>query len=122
MREQPTLPEMPEVSEGGAELAASAGPVLSGRQRIARAVRDRVELVPQSLDERVAEDHPVRAIWLLLERLESGAFDAKIRAAVDGPGRPASDPRVLLGLRILATVEGIGGARRLARLSEEHDA
>ena len=40
---------------------------------------------------------------------------------MDGPGRPASDPRVLLGLWMLATVEGIGSARRLARLTEEHD-
>jgi len=91
-------------------------------QRIARAVRDQVELVPQSLEERVAPEHPARAIWAVLERLDLGAFYTRIRAAVDGPGRPASDPRVLLGLWLLATVEGIGSARRLARLSEEHDA
>ncbi|HXJ68312.1 MAG TPA: IS1182 family transposase [Verrucomicrobiae bacterium] len=91
-------------------------------QRIARAVRDPVELVPQSLEERVAPEHPARAIWAVLERLDLGAFYTRIRAAVDGPGRPASDPRVLLGLWLLATVEGIGSARRLARLSEEHDA
>src|SRR5918999_1471517 len=58
----------------------------------------------------------------VLERLDLSAFYRQIRAAVDGPGRPASDPRVLLGLWLLATVEGIGSARRLARLSEEHDA
>jgi transposase len=90
-------------------------------QRIARAVRDQIELVPQSLEDRVAFDHPARAIWALLERLELGAFYTQIRAAVDGPGRPASDPRVLLGLWMLATVEGIGSARRLARLTDEHD-
>jgi transposase len=41
---------------------------------------------------------------------------------LDGPGRPASDPRVLLGLWIYATVDGVGSARRLARLCAEHDA
>jgi transposase len=116
MSQSPRLPGMPE------ERAPSPKPLVSGRaQRIARAVRDQIELVPQSLEDRVAVDHPARAIWALLERLELGAFYTRIRAAVDGPGRPASDPRVLLGLWMLATVEGIGSARRLARLSEEHD-
>jgi transposase len=117
MSEQPTLPEMPEAGQ-----ASPAGPVGARAQRIARAVREQVELVPRSLEEAVADDHPARAIWALLERLDLGAFYARIRAAVDGPGRPASDPRVLLGLWLLATVEGIGSARRLARLTEEHDA
>lgn len=117
MSEQPTLPEMPEVG------AVPPAPVVgASAQRIARAVRDQVELVPQSLEERVALDHPARAIWALLERLDLRRFYRTIRAAVDGPGRPASDPRVLLSLWLLATVEGIGSARRLARLSEEHDA
>jgi transposase len=117
MSEHPTLPEMP---AGG---PASAVPEVGARaQRIARAAREQIELVPRSLEETVAEDHPARAIWALLERLDLRGFYTRIRAAVDGPGRPASDPRVLLGLWLLATVEGIGSARRLARLSEEHDA
>lgn len=118
MSEPPQLPGLPEV-EGTRPLAP---PVGTRGQRIARAVREQIELVPQSLEERVAADHPARAIWAVLERLDLTAFYARIRAAVDGPGRPASDPRVLLGLWLLATVEGIGSARRLARLSEEHDA
>ena len=117
MSQPPQLPGMPEEQDGRPKPAVGAH-----AQRIARAVRDQVELVPQSLEERVADDHPARAIWALLERLELGAFYTQIRAAVDGPGRPASDPRVLLGLWMLATVEGIGSARRLARLTEEHDA
>ena len=108
---------MPEVGE-----PTPREPVGVRGQRIARAVREQIELVPQSLEERLAADHPARAIWALLERLDLRGFYARIRAAVDGPGRPASDPRVLLGLWLLATVEGIGSARKLARLSDEHDA
>jgi transposase len=119
MREQPTLPEMPEAAES---LTAVPAPTVAGAQRIARAMRQQVELVPQSLEDRVAADHPVRAIWGLVERLDLSRFSAGIRVALDGPGRSASDPKVLLGLWMLATVEGIGSARRLARLSEEHDA
>jgi transposase len=117
MSQPPQLPGMPEKQD-----ARSKPLVGSHAQRIARAVRDQIELVPQSLEDRVAVDHPARAIWALLERLDLRRFSRQIRAAVDGPGRPASDPRVLLGLWMLATVEGIGSARRLARLTEEHDA
>lgn len=117
MRQPPELPGIPE--ERAQQSKASVG---AHAQRIARAVREQIELVPQSLEDRVAAEHPARAIWALLERLDLGGFYTTIRAAVDGPGRPASDPRVLLSLWMLATVEGIGSARRLARLTEEHDA
>src|SRR5688572_13642223 len=83
MSQPPQLPGMPEEQE-----AQQKPPVGAHRQRIARAVRDQIELVPQSLEDRVAMDHPARAIWVLLERLELGAFYTRIRAAVDGPGRP----------------------------------
>lgn len=117
MSEPPRLPGMPEEQEVRSQPAVGAHV-----QRIARAVREQIELVPRSLEEAVGPEHPARAIWAVLERLDLTAFYRRIRAAVDGPGRPASDPRVLLGLWLLATVEGIGSARRLARLSEEHDA
>lgn len=123
MRQSPRLPGMPDEQHDPSTVAGrSRARVGAHAQRIARAVREQIELVPQSLEERVADDHPARAIWALLEGMDLHAFYAEIRAAVDGPGRPASDPQVLLGLWLLATAEGIGSARRLARLSAEHDA
>ena len=107
MGQSPRLPGMAEEQEARSEPLVAAH-----AQRMARAVRDRIELVPRSLEDRVAAEHPARAIWALLGRLELGAFATKIRAAVDGPGRPASDPRVLLGRWMLATVEGIGVSRQ----------
>ncbi len=56
-----------------------------------------------------------------MERLDLGRFYASIRSVQGGPGRPASDPAVLLGLWVYATVEGVGSARKLARLCQEHD-
>src|SRR3990167_10416237 len=40
---------------------------------------------------------------------------------LDTPGRPASDPQVLLALWVYATVDGVGSARRLDKLCQEHD-
>ena len=76
----------------------------------------------QELDATLPEDHQARAIWDFLERLDLSAFYASIRAVQGGPGRPASDPQVLLALWVYATVEGLGSAGKLERLCQEHDA
>jgi transposase len=76
----------------------------------------------QDLDATVPEDHQARVIWDFLDRLDLSAFYASIQAVQGGPGRPASDPQVLLALWVYATVEGVGSARKLERLCREHDA
>ena len=48
--------------------------------------------------------------------------DGSIKATLGRPGRPTTDPQVLLALWLLGTVEGVGSARKLTRLCEEHDA
>ena len=90
--------------------------------RVLRPVRQQISWMPRDLEEAVAPDHVARAIWAFLERLNLDAFYASIKAVVDRPGRPTTDPRVLLAVWLLGTVEGVGSARRLARLCEEHDA
>lgn len=89
--------------------------------RVKRPVRNQAEMMIRDLDSLIAEDHPVRAIWEFLGKLDLTGFYQSIKVALDRPGRPASDPQVLLALWVYATVEGIGSARRLAKLTEEHD-
>lgn len=105
--------------------AVAPGPVPATRPqdaRVVRPVRSQMEWVSRSLDAALPDDHQARAIWAFIERLDLATFYAAIRAVLDGPGRPASDPRVLLALWVYATVEGIGSARWLERLCAEHDA
>jgi transposase len=89
--------------------------------RVRRPVRNQAEMLVRDLDSLVAVDHPVRAIWDFLNELDLSAFYTSIKVALDRPGRPASDPQVLLTLWIYGVVEGVGSARQLAKLSEEHD-
>ncbi len=89
--------------------------------RVKRPVRNQGEMMVRDLDSLVPQDHPVRAIWEFLGRLDLSAFYCSIKVVLDRPGRPASDPQVLLALWVYATVEGIGSARRIAKLTEEHD-
>jgi transposase len=96
-------------------------PVPVGMLRMKKPVRNQAEMVVRDLDSLIEEDHPVRAMWDFLSRLDLTAFYASIKVDLNQPGRPASDPQVLLSLWVYATVEGIGSARRLATLSEEHN-
>lgn len=90
--------------------------------RLYRAVRDQLEWSPRTLDSVLPLDHPARAIWQALDLLDLAAFYASIKAVLGHAGHPTTDPKVLLGLWLYATTEGIGSARQLDRLCNEHDA
>ena len=85
-------------------------------------MRNQIRFLMQDLDATLPEDHQARAIWDFLDRLDLSVFYASIQAVEGGPGRPASDPQVLLAIWVYATVEGVGSARKLDRLCREHDA
>lgn len=97
-------------------------PIRPEEARLRRPVRNQGEMIVRDLDSLIPEDHPVRAIWVFLEGLDLSDFYASVRTTADRPGRPASDPQVLLALWVYATAEGVGSARRLDRLCQEHDA
>lgn len=90
--------------------------------RVLRPIRNQIEWMPRSLDDTLPGDHQARAIWSVLEKLNLSAFYGSIKAVLDGPGRSTTDPQVLLAVWLFATTDGIGSARQLARLCEEHDA
>ncbi len=83
-----------------------------------RPVRNQLSLQPTDLEALVSDEHPVRAIWALVERLDLSAFYDEIRSRGSNAGRPATDPAVLLALWLFANSEGVGSARLLERLCE----
>ena len=88
--------------------------------RINRAERRQAGFELVDLESLVVDDHPVRAIWSFVEGLDLQVFYDRIKARGETPGRPATDPRILLALWLYATSDGIGSARGLARLCEHH--
>ena len=67
----------------------------------------------------IGEDHPARAIWALVGRLDLSAVLSKpSRAATEEGGRPAFDPQLLISLWVYAYSQGIGSAREVARRCE----
>jgi transposase len=84
------------------------------------AERRQVELRAVTLDELVPDDHRVRLVWRFVEALDLTALHATIKAVEGQPGHPPPDPRILVALWLFATIEGIGSAREVARLCQEH--
>jgi transposase len=85
---------------------------------------NRKQLIWQAVDYEglIDAEHPARAIWRVLEGLDLGRFCVPIKARENGPGRDATDPRMLLGLWLYGLSEGVNSARELERLSTEHAA
>jgi transposase len=88
--------------------------------RIRQAERRQAGFELVDLESLVVDDHPVRAVWSFVEGLDLQTFYDRIKARGETPGRPATDPRILLALWLYATADGIGAARALARLCEHH--
>jgi transposase len=66
----------------------------------------------------ISEDHPARAIWTLVGRLDLSAFYRAIESSVEEGGRPAFDPQLLISLWVYAYSQGIGSAREVAKRCE----
>src|SRR6266404_1491059 len=108
--------ELPAQSKPQAEAAPLGAPRLREPQR------DQIELRAVNIESLIGEDHPVRLIWSYAEGLDLSELENRIKARGERPGHPATSPRLLLALWLYATGEGVGSARALERLCENHDA
>ncbi len=94
----------------------------SGLPRVVTADRTQLSWERFDLDSLLPADHRGRAIWAAVERLDLSAWYAWIEARGSEPGRPAIDPKILVGLWLYATSEGVGSAREVARRCLHHHA
>jgi transposase len=84
---------------------------------------DRQQLLPaMPLEDLLDTDHQARVVWDFVAQLDLSSLYARIRAVEGGPGRPAIDPRILTAVWLYATLEGVGSARALSWLCENHNA
>jgi transposase len=90
------------------------------RLRVVR--REQVGLEVVDVDSLIPDDHPARLIASAVECLDLRLFYEPIRAREATAGRPATDPKLLVSLWLYATVDGVGSARELDRLTREHAA
>src|ERR1700756_3848058 len=74
------------------------------------------------LDSQLPDDHRARVVWTFVQGMDLGELYDRIKARDDVAGRPATDPQVVLAVWLYATIEGIGSARAIDRLCEQHAA
>lgn len=91
-----------------------------GKVRIDRGERQQIGIHLASLDNLLTNDHRARIVWEMVEKMDMGRFYDKIKSVEGERGRPAIDPRLLVGVWLFATLEGVGSARELAELCVEH--
>jgi transposase len=115
--QQGTLFELP-VSFEKAPLAESA----PGSPRLKRANREQALLLPMHFDTLIPEDHEARAVWEFVNRLDLKPLEQTIRSVEGHAGRSATDPAIFLALWLYATLDGVGSARHLEELCENHNA
>ncbi len=84
--------------------------------------RQQLLLRPVEVEKLVDLNHPVRAIWELVGRLNLESFYAEIESVEGVAGRPVWDPQLLISLWLYAYKEGVNSAREIARLCEYHPA
>jgi len=84
--------------------------------------RRQMELRASDLESVLPEGHRARIVWGYVERQNLEGLYAGIKAVEGGVGRCAIAPEILFALWLYATLEGVGGARAIARLALEHDA
>jgi transposase len=74
------------------------------------------------LDSQLPDDHRARLVWAFVQGLDLGEFYDRIKARDEVAGRPATDPQVVLAVWLYATMDGIGSARAIDRLCQQHSA
>jgi transposase len=115
----PTLFPLPPPTPPAAR-PTSAEPQRGARLR--EAERGQIAWGRIDLEATLPAEHPARAIWAVVERLDLAALYGQIAARDEVAGAPAIDPKLLLALWVYATSEGEGSARELGRLTRCHDA
>jgi transposase len=84
--------------------------------------RNQIELRPVDLEATLAPEHPARSVWAFVEGLDLSALYGDIGSVEGRAGRAAIDPRILMALWLYATIDGVGSAREIERLTQSHDA
>jgi transposase len=97
-------------------------PGVKGTPRLLGPNRAQMELRAVDLESLLPADHAARGVWEFVESLDLSPLYAEVQSVEGSAGRPAIDPRIYMALWLYATIEGVGSARALERLTRQHDA
>lgn len=84
--------------------------------------RDQMEMSIMCLDQLIPADHKAREIWDFVKKMDTDPCFRRIKSMLYSVGRPTTSPEVLFALWLYSIIDGNISARKLAELSEHHDA
>lgn len=93
----------------------AAAEAVAPRARIKPVDRSQMMMRPVDVEGLIEEDHPARAIWEFVGKLDLSSYQKPIEAVEGVAGRPVWDPRLLISLWVYAYSRGIGSAREISR-------
>lgn len=91
-----------------------------GTPRLRRPERHQPGWQVVALDDLIAPEHPVRAVWAFATALDLRDLHDAVKAREGVPGQAPPAPELMMALWLWATVDGVGSARQLAKLCQEH--
>jgi transposase len=113
---------LPHVPPRRAPSEPGAGPA---RERPGEAVprlkpvnRQQMLLRPVVVEALIPADHPARAIWEFVGKLDLTRYAERIRSVEGSAGRPALDPHLLVSVWVYSYSRGVSSARAIERLYE----
>lgn len=86
------------------------------RRRFVYVNRDQLVMRTIDVEQLIEADHPARAIWEFLGRLDLSGFNEGIESYEGERGRAAYEPRLLISLWVYSLSRGITSGREIARL------
>jgi transposase len=66
----------------------------------------------------IGADHPARAVWEFIGRLDLSPYQEEARAVEGKAGRPGWEPRLLVSLWVYGYSKGVGSARAIEELCQ----
>ena len=108
--------------EGGSGEHVRKGEAIKAAARVLMPNRKQLEFRASDLESLLPEGHRVRLVWGFVEHCDLSVLYEGIKSREGTAGRDAIAPEILLALWLYATLESVGSARGLARLTESHDA
>jgi transposase len=94
--------------------------VARGTPRLRRPERHQPGWQVVALDDLIAPEHPVRAVWAFAAALDLRDLHDAVKAREGVPGQAPPAHELMMALWLWATVDGVGSARQLAKLCQEH--
>ena len=115
--EQRTLPGC-EAAVGSEAQAKQESEGSVGKPRYEVVDREQLCWRPIDIERLIGAEHPARAVWEFIGRLDLSPYQEEARAVEGKAGRPGWEPRLLVSLWVYGYSQGIGSARAIEELCQ----